>query len=134
MLIFKLQFIFEMEFCVIIKTVSAVFMFLLFCVSAASTQKLHTYFVKGKTVATSHTTLRPYSQIQCVNRCVWEARNGHCSVAGYNKTAQSCHLSIGSQQDVFDDADQSVGVFYVHQETIGEIVLFRRTNEYISIV
>ena len=80
-------------------------------------------FVTGKFVTTSHTTLRPFSQIQCVDRCFREARNGRCSVAGYNKTAQSCHLSTDNYENIVDVADVSSGVFILQNKTTGNFIL-----------
>jgi len=82
-------------------------------------EEIRPSFMTGKFVTTSHTTLRPFSQIQCVDRCFREAKNGRCSVAGYNKTAQSCHLSTGNNEITVDVADVSSGVFVVQLEPTG---------------
>jgi len=116
----------NMDWRINIEAVCLVFFSLTISLCAATSQEIRTRFVTGKFVTTSHTTLQPYSQIQCVDRCFREARNGRCSVAGYNKTAQYCYLSIDSQQDLVDNADLSVGVFYVHQDTTGRTVLFSK--------
>ena len=49
-------------------------------------------FVNGKAVSTSHTTLQPYSKIQCAEKCFEEGQNGRCRVAGYNKALEACYL------------------------------------------
>jgi len=89
-------------------------------------EEIRPTFVAEKFVATSHTTLKPYSQIQCVDRCFRAARNGRCSVAGYNKTAQSCHLSTDKLEDIVDVDDKSSGVFLVQLEPTGIIRIVLR--------
>jgi len=83
-------------------------------------EEIRPTFVTGKFVTTSHTTLGPYSQMQCVDRCFREARKGRCNMAGYNKTAQSCHLSTGNYEHIIDVADGSSGVFLVQIEPTGK--------------
>jgi len=85
-------------------------------------EEIRPTFVTGKFVTTSHTTLQPYSQIQCVDRCFRGAKNGRCNVAGYNRTAQSCHLSTSSYGNIVDVADVSSGVFIVQLETTGNFI------------
>jgi len=90
-------------------------------------EEIRPTFVTGKFVTTSHTTLRPFSQIQCVDRCFREARNGRCSVAGYNKTAQSCHLSTDNYENIVEVDDVSSGVFIIqllHSGILFEIELY----------
>jgi len=71
-------------------------------------------FTKGKAVLTSHTTLQPYSKIQCAEKCFEEGQNGRCSVAGYNKVLKACYLSVDSLQDVVNVADEMSGVLYMN--------------------
>jgi len=70
-------------------------------------------FTKGKAVLTSHTTIQPYSKIQCAEKCFDEGRNGRCTVAGYNKALKACYLSIDAEENVLDVADEMSGVLYM---------------------
>ena len=63
-------------------------------------EEIRPTFVTGKSVAMSHTSLRPFSQVQCVDRCFREAKNDRCSVAGYNMTTQFCHLSTDNYDNI----------------------------------
>jgi len=76
-------------------------------------------FTKGKVVSDSHTTIQPYSKIQCAVKCFEEGRNGRCNVAGYNIALKACFLSDGTPQDVFDVANDTLGVFYMND---GELI------------
>ena len=82
-------------------------------VATAAIDTVATTFTNGKFVATSHTTLQPFSKIQCVEKCHQEERKGMCSLAAYNKATKTCYLSTDSQQDVVDVSDESVGVFFL---------------------
>jgi len=79
-------------------------------------------FVQGKVVATSHRTIQPLSKIRCVEKCLEEGRNGMCRVAGYNKGTKACNLSVDSQNDVVDIADEMSGVFFMGNYIIRLIV------------
>jgi len=94
------------------KTATTVLFFLLltFALCWAFLQTPAT-FVAGKFVATNHTTLMPYSEIQCAAKCFEEGHNNRCSVAGYSRNTRTCYLSLDSLQNVSDVADQKVGVF-----------------------
>jgi len=89
---------------------------ILFTSSICGATLLTTYamFAKGKAVLTSHTTIQPYSKIQCAMKCFEEGQNGGCSVAGYNKTLEACYLSLDSLQDVVEVADEMSGVLYAN--------------------
>ena len=83
--------------------------------SYAIIQELSTQFTAGKRVATSHTTIASVSKIQCVEKCIRADReNNTCNAAGYNKNTRSCQLSLDQQQDVVNDTDPSVGVFFMN--------------------
>jgi len=75
-------------------------------------------YLKGKWIATSHTTLHQYSKVQCVRRCYEESRHGRCTVAGYDKPTKTCYLSVDSQQDLLHVADEALGVVLVNLGTI----------------
>jgi len=77
----------------------------------ANVQSINTYFTKGKMVATSYMTLKSCSSIKCVSKCFDEQRNTRCSVAGYDKSTQTCFLSNDGPQDLLD-ADEESGVFF----------------------
>jgi len=79
-------------------------------------------FIAGKSLATNHTALRPYSEIQCAAKCFEESRYNRCSVAGYNRETHTCYLSLDSIQDVSDVADQNVGVFIMQGTEV--VILF----------
>jgi len=70
-------------------------------------------FVSGKAVSKSHTTIQPYSNMQCAVKCFEEGRNGRCNVAGYNIALEACYLSVDTPQDVVDVADEMSGVLYM---------------------
>jgi len=70
-------------------------------------------FVSGKAVSNSHTTIQPYSYMQCAVKCFEEGRNGRCNVAGYNIALEACYLSVDTPQDVLDVADEMSGVLYM---------------------
>jgi len=74
-------------------------------------QDITTEFEAGKAVATSHTTIQPYSKIQCVKKCYEEGKKDRCNVAGYNKETKSCHLSVDMRHEVLDVADAGAGVY-----------------------
>ena len=76
----------------------------------ASVQTTKTQLSKGKIVATSYMTLKSYSDIRCVRNCFEEKRQGRCSVAGYDKSTQTCFLSNDGPEDLVD-ADEKFGVF-----------------------
>jgi len=76
----------------------------------ASVQTTKTQLSKGKMVATSYMTLQSYSDIKCVRKCFEEKRQNRCSVAGYDKSTQTCFLSNDGPQDLLD-ADKEFGVF-----------------------
>lgn len=92
----------------------------------AQIQDVNTQFVGRKIVATSHLILQQYSKIKCVKKCHEENLKGLCNVAGYNKTTQTCYISVDSQQDVLDVADDMAGVFFMSpmtQEQQGKVIL-----------
>ena len=91
-------------------SVKIAFLFLLtWHLSKANIQTIATTFTRGKAVATSHTVLHSVSKSQCVEKC----KKGTCVVAGYNTATRACYLSVDSQQDVIDVADESSGVFFL---------------------
>jgi len=76
-----------------------------------ATLQISATFIAGKSVATNHTALRPYSGIQCAAKCFEEGRYNRCRVAGYSRETHTCFLSLDSLQDVSDVVDQNVGIF-----------------------
>jgi len=81
----------------------------------ASIQSTQTTFTKGKMVATSHTTIQPFSKIQCVEKCHEESKTNSCSIAGYDKALKACYLSVDNQENVISVANDNVGVFFFQQ-------------------
>jgi len=75
-----------------------------------ATLQISATFIAGRSVATNHTALRPYSGIQCAAKCFEEGRYNRCRIAGYSRETHTCYLSLDSLQDVSDVADQNVGV------------------------
>ena len=69
---------------------------------------------KGKAVSTSLKTFLRFSEIQCVKKCYAERQDNLCNIAGYNKTSKVCALSIDSQNDLVDVADDMAGVFVMN--------------------
>jgi len=80
-------------------------------------EDVQTEFIKGKAVSTSHTTVQPYSKIECVKKCYEEGKKDRCNVAGYDKTTNSCHLSLDKDTDIVDAAAQAAGVYIFPQGT-----------------
>jgi len=109
-----------MSFCWISRAIKiAVIVYISFEQSCATIQDLSTQFTVGKRVATSHTTIASVSKIQCVEKCIRADRdNNTCNAAGYNKNTRSCQLSLDQQQDVVNDTDPSVGVFFMNSGII----------------
>jgi len=90
-----------------------VFYFFTSAVYGSTILTMSANFTKGKAVSTSHTTIQPYSKIQCAEKCFEEGRYGRCSVAGYNKALKACYLSVDTPQDVVDVADDMSGVYFI---------------------
>jgi len=88
--------------------------FIICTTSVCGATILTTNFTNRKAVATSHKTIQPLTDIQCVRECFQEGRKGMCNVAGYNKDTATCQLSVDSQQDVVDATDEMSGVFYMN--------------------
>jgi len=91
----------------------AVYIFFTSSICGATTFTTSVKFTKGKAVATSHTTIQPYSKIQCAVKCFEEERKGNCSIAGYDNVLQACYLSTDAVGDVVDVADEMSGVVYM---------------------
>jgi len=87
-------------------------------------------FLAGKSVATNHTALRPYSEIQCATKCFEEGRYNRCRVAGYCRETHTCYLSLDSLQDVYDVVDQNIGVFIMQGTEVA--ILFLRIRIFLS--
>jgi len=85
-------------------------------------EDIKTEFVKGKLVSTSHTTLQPYSKIECVKKCYDEGKKDNCNVAGYDKSTKSCHLSLDMDTDVVDAASETAGVYIFPQGSDGDFI------------
>ena len=92
-------------------TVSVAFILIWTFTHVGATLQTSAMFIAGKSLATNHTALGPYSEIQCAAKCFEEGRYNRCSVAGYSRETHTCYLSLDSLQDVSDVADQTVGVF-----------------------
>ena len=78
----------------------------------ATFRSVTTNFTEKKMVTTSHTTLQPFSIIQCVDLCYKEKEKGMCTLAGYNKTSETCYLSVDNPQHAVDTTDVMSGVFF----------------------
>jgi len=102
----------------------------LFCLStialSGATSQIKVTIIAGKSVATNHTALRPYSEIQCAAKCFEEGRYNRCRIAGYSRETHTCYLSLDSLQDVTDIADQNIGIFVMQGLTFVYIHLFLR--------
>jgi len=92
--------------------------------SSARIQKSATTFLAGKGVVTSHTVLQPYSELQCVRRCVTENQRNMCNVAEYHPDTHVCKLSVDSHQELINFADDNVGVFIIPKPTLGTSNIF----------
>ena len=92
-------------------TVALVFL----CASSmcmATVNTTSTTLTKGKMVPTSYMTLQAFSDMNCVRKCFLEKMQNRCSVAGYDKSTQTCFLSNDGPQDLLATADEDVGVFF----------------------
>jgi len=89
----------------------------------ATIRNVKTKFIKKKLVTVSHTTLK-ISKIQCVDICSKERQTGECTLAGYNKTSQTCFLSADDPKNVLDTTDEMSGVFFYETEPTGMINIF----------
>jgi len=81
-------------------------------ICTATIKSVATKFTEKKIVATSHTTLQNISKIKCVERCNQDRQSGQCTLAGYNKSAKTCYLSVDNPQDVLNTTDEMSGVFF----------------------
>jgi len=91
-------------------TVAVVFlMTIAFC--STTIQEVRTQFVKNKFLATSYATKQPISQLHCVQWCSRDRQMGKCKIAGYNKYAKACRLSMDNAQNVMDVSDEMSGVY-----------------------
>jgi len=88
--------------------------------SDAVIQTVGTTFTKGKALEVIHETIQPFSELQCVRRCVEERRFNRCTIAGYNKAAHACYLSLDDYPVIVDTPDESSGVFFYDEELQGE--------------
>ena len=102
---------------IIIRT--SVILLLTISLCMASIQSVTTRFTGNKRVATRHTTLHNISDIQCVRKCYREQQNGMCTLAGYNKTIETCYLSVNNPENVMDTTDKMSGVFFYEADSIG---------------
>jgi len=100
------------------KTAKVASLILLTIAISGATLQISVTFIAGMSVATNHTTLRPYSEIQCAAKCFEEGRYNRCRVAGYSRETHTCYLSLDSLQNVSDVADQNVGVFILQGITL----------------
>ena len=100
------------------KTATTVALFLLLPLTlSGATLEISATFIAGKSVATNHTALRPYSEIQCAAKCFDEGRCNRCRVSGYSRETHTCYLSLDSLHNVSDVADQNIGVFILKGST-----------------
>jgi len=95
------------------KSQSFFYMFVYFAFVEGLNVSMKREFVKRKIVATSFRTIQPFSKQQCLATCFQEERNDNCSVAGYDSDTQTCQLSLDTPQDVLDQDNDAVGVFFV---------------------
>jgi len=95
--------------CILLITISA-------CM--ATFRSVETSFTEKKMVTTSHKTLKPFSIIQCVDLCYKEKEKGMCTMAGYNKTSETCYLSIDDPRNAVDTTDKMSGLFFYMYEGI----------------
>ena len=95
-------------------TVAIVFLFTT-AICLAIKQEVNTQFVKNKVISTSYATKQPISKLHCVEWCSRERHAGKCKIAGYNKYARACSLSMDYQHNLLDVADETNGVFLMEE-------------------
>ena len=54
-------------------------------------RKVDREFVKGKTVATSYVEFSRFSEARCLQKCLSEAIEGKCKVAGSNRDSRTVY-------------------------------------------
>jgi len=108
-----------MAFCLkdIVRT--SVILLLTISLCMAIIQSVTTRFTGNKRASTRHTTLHNISELQCVRKCYREQQNGMCTLAGYNKTLETCYLSVNNPENVMDTTDEKSGVFFYEADSIG---------------
>jgi len=104
----------------------AVVILMTIALCSADIQEVKTQFMKNKVLSTSYATKEHISKLNCVQWCSKDRKIGKCKIAGYNKYAKSCSLSMDNPEDLMDTADESSGVFYIGKTLLFyEIVSFR---------
>jgi len=90
---------------------------------SADIQEVRTQFVKKKVLSTSYATKHHISKLNCVQWCFRDRQMGKCQIAGYNKYAKTCSLSMDNPENLLDVADEITGV-YVMEQAAGDTVRF----------
>jgi len=105
-------------------TVALVF-FMTIALCLAEIQEARTQFVKNKILSTSYASKQHISKLQCVQWCSRDRQTGKCKMAGYNKYAKTCSLSMDNPEDLLDVADEMSGVFVIEPVDQGcTIIIF----------
>jgi len=82
---------------------------------SADIQVVRTQFVKNKVLVTSYATKQHISKLNCVQWCSRERQLGKCKIAGYNKYAKACNLSMDNPDDALDVDDEMTGILVIEQ-------------------
>jgi len=82
---------------------------------SADIQEVRTEFVKNKVLSTSYATTQHISKLNCVQWCSRDRQMGKCKIAGYNKYAKTCSLSMDNPEDLINVADEMTGVYVIEQ-------------------
>jgi len=93
-------------------TVAAVILMTI-ALCSADIQEVRTQFLQNKFLSTSYATKKPISKLHCVQWCSRDRQMGKCKIAGYNKYAKECKLSMDNTQDLMDVSDEVSGVFVI---------------------
>jgi len=90
---------------------------------SADIQEVRTQFVKNKVLSTSYATKHNISKLNCVQWCFRDRQMGKCKIAGYNKYAKTCSLSMDNPENLMNVVDEMTGV-YVMEQAAGDTVRF----------
>jgi len=93
----------------------AIVFLMTFAFCSTTIQEVRTQFVKNTLLSTIYATRQSISQLHCVQWCSTERKSGKCKIAGYNKHAKACSLSMDYQHNLLDVADETKGVFLMEE-------------------
>ena len=94
-------------------TTVAVVILMTIALCSADIQEVNTQFKTNKVLSTSYATKQHISKLNCVQWCSRERKIGKCKIAGYNKHAKECSLSMDNIEDTLDIANEMTGIYVI---------------------